>query len=170
MKHPSQQRPGPSTASVINEFFAIQASRSASDATQDRRERIRRHLFDFLESADVSGYLDPHELSLLAAARRRGGGALAVIGPSQLVACLPAFITGDWLLPHRADARMQIAVTGRLVTWLDRAGHLDEVPADCAVHTTLAAVRDAASARGSGPGQGAPRRHLMLIRGGLDPR
>lgn len=190
MRHPSQLSGRDQARRVLDSFFE-QESVGRSEPTRSRNRRVHEHLVRFLDEGDMSRTLDTHENAVLAAARRDGRGFLDVFGLEEAVVCLARFVRSDWLPERITDARAQVALAGRLITWLDARGHLDHDLMGCGLYEAEAAVREARerlrpgsetgtasprppqpqrpAAPRAAPGStaaGTPRPRLTLIRGG----
>lgn len=110
---------------LIDDFFeGLAEGRTAP--TVRRYARVRHRLYDFLDDDDMSGWLQPDEVTLLAAEREFGreGALRSIAGIDGLLRCLPGFVAVDRLPPTEAEARMQISVISRFVDYL-RGWHLD---------------------------------------------
>lgn len=151
---------------MLDEFFE-QESAGRSESTRSRNRRVHEQLVRFLDEGDMSRALDAHENALLAGVRRDGRGFLDVFGPEEAVVCLARFVRSDWLLERATDARAQVELAGRLITWLDARGHLDHDRLGGALYEAEAAVREARAqlCPGSTPVEPA-RPRLTLIHGG----
>lgn len=167
MRHPSRTARDGHHETLLNQFFAEQASRR-SPAVQRRYERVHQHLALFLAKADLSSLLTPYERAALDAERRLGGVFLDALGFDELVVCLPLFLSPDWRLTPAMDARAQVSLTGKLIAWLDDGDHFAPDMVRCAVYEAQNAVRSAQQLlRAPTPPAAAIRRaHLTLIHGG----
>lgn len=168
MNNSMQNRGNIRAVSVLNDFFVSQ-NVNAPAATQKRHAKVQQHLLHFLDEADMSGLLDLQELAALSVARRAGRGFFGAHGLEAAIACLPRFLEQEWLLKSSVAARAQIAVTGGLIDWLDRSGHLDPDLMGCALYEAEAAVRSAQKqTRSTGvPAVDPSKPRLTVIRGGL---
>lgn len=102
---------------LIDDFFeALAEGRRA--VTVRRYARVRHRLYDFLDVDDMSQWLEPDEVTLLAAEREfmRDGAVRSLFGVEGLLRCLPGFVTDEVLPPTTAEARTQVSVANRLLT------------------------------------------------------
>lgn len=132
---------------LIDDFFAdLAVGRSA--ATVRRYVRVRQRLGHFLDTADMTLGLGGDRTILLEAERQfhPDGAFWTIYGADELVACLPSFLHETWLPRTRAEARMQISVTSRLVDHLVRSGLLS---ATTPRHLIVAVARAVDHARDS---------------------
>jgi hypothetical protein len=171
MRHPSQRRRSDRATRAIATFFVEQVA-GKPEGTVRRYEVVRQHLMVFLQTADVDDVLAPQQVSLVQQARRSGAGFFAVCDLNDMVACLPHFVSGEWLLPSDVDARTQVRLASRLVTWLETTGELNSSPGGSTSPDALASITSArrgldhrAQDDHDHPRPGR-RPHLRLIRGG----
>lgn len=176
MRHPSQLSEPDQARTLLSVFFERESA-DKSDPTRSRYCRVQQQLARFVDQGDMSRSLDAHENAVLAGARRNGRGFLDVFGLEELVVCLPRFVDHDWLLEQTTDARAQVMIVGKLITWLDETGHLDHELLGCALYEAQAAVRGAKELlRPSSIVEqptaefGSSRPALTLIRGGRADR
>lgn len=109
---------------LIDDFFSgLAEGRKAP--TVRRYARVRHRLYDFLDEDDMSAWLEPDEVTLLAAEREfgRDGALRSAVGLDGLLRCLPGFLAAERLPSTTAEARMQISVISRFVNYL-RGWHL----------------------------------------------
>lgn len=102
---------------LIDDFFTKLADGRRPETVR-RYVRVRHRLYDFLETDDMSEWLEPDEVILLAAEREFGreDALRAVVGVEGLLRCLPGLVTDEVLPPTTAEARMQTSVVNRLIT------------------------------------------------------
>src|SRR5690606_27978220 len=110
-----------STAQILTEFFRA-VERRANPAVRAHAGTVRTHLDVYLDT-EAERMLTPDELALVEAERQLDPVAAVarVTGAEALVAALPGFVDGPWLLPTRAAARAQIKLVEILVAWLEES-------------------------------------------------
>jgi hypothetical protein len=109
---------------LIDDFFEDLAQ-GRKPVTVRRYVRVRQRLYDFLDVDDMCRWLEPDEVTLLAAEREfgRDGAVRSALGLGGLLRCLSGFVGEDVLPSTTAEARMQISVVNRFVIHL-RDHHL----------------------------------------------
>ncbi len=128
---------------LIDDFFeGLAEGRKAP--TVRRYARVRHRLYEFLDNDDMSAWLQPDEVTLLAAEREFGreGAVRSVVGLDGLLRCLPGFLAVERLPSTAAEARMQISVVSRFVNYL-RGWHLDPGQHYTSLAIAMRAVRRA---------------------------
>ncbi|MGH1562197.1 hypothetical protein [Mumia sp. DW29H23] len=133
----------PAPAPILADFLAdVQRDRTAR--TQRAYADVVQHLQRYLDTADMCRHLGTYGGTLLTQEREISGAAgsfFRLFGPGELIFCLPGFLEEPWLLTT-PQPRSHLALTDRLLRWLDRRG---VVGADyrCAWYEAGAAVRQA---------------------------
>ena len=109
--------------------FVHQLSEGRKPETTRRYERVRQRLTHFLDTAEMAFDLGTAEMTLLEAEREfhEHGAFWLLYGPTELVACLPGFISEPWLAESAGEARVQISVVSRLVAALHKSGLITAV-------------------------------------------
>jgi hypothetical protein len=107
--------------------FVRQLADGRTPATIRHHARVRRRLYSFLDTADMTLGLGGASAVLLEAERQfhDSGAFWQLFGPDELVGCLPSFLHETWLPAGAQEARHQVTVVGRLLTFLDRSGSID---------------------------------------------
>ncbi|MBC7630611.1 hypothetical protein [Aeromicrobium sp.] len=126
---------------LIDDFISEEGSTRTATTTR-RYERMRARLTYFLDTADMADSLGAQNATLLEAEREfhEQGAFWQVFGPDELVCCLPAFLADPWIPGSVVQARTQISLTGRLLTYLSRRRLLDFSLVRCAFLEAEAAV------------------------------
>jgi hypothetical protein len=129
---------------LIDDFFGQLADGRAA-VTVRRYGRVRSRLYAFLDTGDMTLGLGSDPASLLDAERQfhDGGAFWHLFGPDELVCCLPSFLHETWLPEPVQEARTQITVVARLLTFLGRSGEMDWQGVRCAFWEAEAAVKRA---------------------------
>ena len=129
---------------LLDDFFAGEASGRA-EATVRRYVRVRDRLMQFLETADMSPFLGTHPGSLLSAEREfhDSGAFWQLFGPDELVCVLPGFLLEPWTPESLGEARTQISLVSRLLSYLGRKRLLDFSVFGCAHWEAESAVKQA---------------------------
>ena len=129
---------------LLDDFFAGEASGRA-EATVRRYVRVRDRLMQFLDTADMSPFLGTHPGSLLSAEREfhDSGAFWQLFGPDELVCVLPGFLLEPWTPASLGEARTQISLVSRLLSYLSRKRLLDFSVVRCAYWEAEAAVKQA---------------------------
>ena len=129
---------------LIDDFFRAEAD-GRSAPTVRRYERVRRRLMSFLDTGDMSLGLGTQPAALLEAERQfhDTGAFWTLLGPEELICCLPSFLHETWLPERTGEARTQISLVGRLLTALRRRHDFDWRVVSCAHLEAQAAVEQA---------------------------
>lgn len=128
--------------------FLTDVQRDRTARTQRAYADVVQHLQRYLDTADMRQHLGTDDGTLLTQERDLTGSEgsfFRLFGPGELIFCLPGFLEGAWLATT-PQPRSHIALTGRLLRWLDRRG---VVGSDyrCAWYDADAAVRQARQER-----------------------
>jgi hypothetical protein len=128
---------------IIDDFFTA-VGEGRRPATVRRYSRVRHRLYDFLDRGDMTLGLGTEPAALLEAERQfhDSGAFWSLWGADELVCCLPSFLHPTWLPEGVVEARLQITLSGRLLTWLS-AADLDWQVTSCAFYEAQAAVKQA---------------------------
>ncbi|MBK5217524.1 MAG: hypothetical protein JJE02_08065 [Propionibacteriales bacterium] len=139
-----------SVEQLIVRFLEVE-SHGKSAATKERYQRVVAHLSDFLDEVDVSRDMGTDPAALLESERQfePKGAFFRLFDATDLVCCLPTFISERWLLGRLTDARTQVSLVGRLIVWLRRNRFVDMYAGGCAVWDAEAAVARARRAVGT---------------------
>lgn len=108
---------------LIDDFIQ-ELAEGRKPETVRRYAQVRDRLTCFLDTAELAFDLGPGPATLLEAEREfhEHGAFWLLYGPTELVVCLPGFISAPWLPDSAAAARVQISVVARLVDSLGRSG------------------------------------------------
>lgn len=101
----------PETLTDVLERSVEDATAGRSSVTESRHRRVLAHLRVFLDVADLDALLDPAAALRLQAERdqRPDGAFERVLGPRELLQCLPEFIGPRWLATTAPERRTQLA-------------------------------------------------------------
>lgn len=129
---------------LIDDFF-LDLAEGRTAETVRRYARVRLRLYEFLETGDMSLGLGTSPATLLDAERQfhTSGAFWSLFGAPELVCCLPSFLHPTWWPDGVSQTRLQIRLTGRLLTHLERSGSLDGVDVGCAFWEAEASVKEA---------------------------
>ncbi|NKX53517.1 hypothetical protein [Arthrobacter mobilis] len=119
----------PAAAPAINEVlarFLEHCCRGRQPVTVDRYLRINEHLKLFLETRGQD-HVCAEDARWLAFERQFQpyGAFCRLLRADALLAALPEFLGGSWLMPHGVDCRVQASQSSRLVHWLICRGLVD---------------------------------------------
>lgn len=111
------------TIDIVRRFFAHERRRANGPVARARCDRIRDHLRQYVDQADVTVILGEEAQTMLGLERAHdpNGALLRLLDPIEFVQCLPEFLSKDWLLPNPVDAGRQITLTERLARTCRRA-------------------------------------------------
>lgn len=129
---------------LIDDFFRAEAA-GKSAATVRRYVRVRERLMAFLDTGDMTLGLGTHPAGLLEAERQfhDAGAFWSLFGPDELVCCLPSFLHESWLPDGVGEARTQISLVSRLLSYVSRHQDIDWQLTACAWYDAEAAVKRA---------------------------
>jgi hypothetical protein len=101
---------------LIDDFFE-RLARGRAEATVRRYARVRHRFYDFLDVDDMSEWLQPDEVVLLALEREflSEGAVWNLFGLEGLLRCIPGFVAESQLPTSAAEARMQVSVMKRFI-------------------------------------------------------
>lgn len=99
------------TLTDVLERSVEDATLGRSAVTESRHRRVLAHLRVFLDVADLDGLLDPAAAATLQVERdhRPEGAFERVLGPRELLQCLPEFAGPRWLATAAPERRTQLA-------------------------------------------------------------
>jgi hypothetical protein len=114
------------TVSQLLERFLVECCRGKQPVTIDRYIRIDAHLRLFLGTRGRDHLSSDDAQWLALECQFQPFGAFCrLLHADALLAALPDFLAGNWLMPHGADCRVQVSQSSRLVHWLIRSGLVD---------------------------------------------